>query len=181
MKITMGPYIEWWGPYQVVHLLTYLGFSQNTVDKWAEKFPEWITDACLWVHNKRNRTIKVRIDKYDVWSMDSTLAPIILPMLKLLKEDKKSIPFLDVLHQVSRGYQRCFPFYSEGDDTVIDAGEKEWNAILDKMIWSFEQLIAEPDMEYVTDPLGIEKMAKHQKKVSEGLILFGTHYRNLWS
>src|SRR6056300_1710880 len=38
-----------------------------------------------WIESKRDRKIKIRIDKYDTWAMDHTLALIALPMLKQLK------------------------------------------------------------------------------------------------
>ena len=41
------------------------------------------------------RTINVRIDDFDTWSMDHTLAPIILPMLIQLKETKHGSPKVD--------------------------------------------------------------------------------------
>jgi hypothetical protein len=34
----------------------------------------------------------IKIDKWDTWSMDHTLSPIILPMLKQLKEVKHGAP-----------------------------------------------------------------------------------------
>ena len=39
--------------------------------------------------------MSIHIDEYDTWSMDHTLAPIILPMLKQLKETKHGSPEVD--------------------------------------------------------------------------------------
>ena len=35
---------------------------------------------------EKERKVNIRIDNYDLWSMDHTLSLIILPMLKKLKE-----------------------------------------------------------------------------------------------
>ena len=65
----------------------------------------------LWF-DRRERTVKVRIDKWDTWSMDSTLAPIVLPMLKQLKSTQHGHP--------------------------ASMSEEEWDNILDEMIFAFE-------------------------------------------
>ena len=38
---------------------------------------------------------EIRIDRQDTWNMAETLADIILPMLKQLKETKHGAPFVD--------------------------------------------------------------------------------------
>ena len=48
----------------------------------------------LWL-DRRTQKVKVRIDEWDTWSMDSTLALIILPMLKQLQETKHGAPLVD--------------------------------------------------------------------------------------
>ena len=44
---------------------------------------------------RTNRKIEIRIDKYDVWGLDHTLALIIHPALVLLKEQKHGDPQVD--------------------------------------------------------------------------------------
>ena len=41
------------------------------------------------------RNIKVHIDPYDTWNMDSTLSHIILPMLIQVRETKHGSPVID--------------------------------------------------------------------------------------
>ena len=65
----------------------------------------------LWF-DRRERTVKVRIDKWDTWSMDSTLAHVVLPMLKQLKSTQHGHP--------------------------ASMSEEEWDNILDEMIFAFE-------------------------------------------
>jgi hypothetical protein len=207
MKVKIGPYIHWWGPYQIIGLLKHIGFSKSTTDNWAKKSPDWFTTVCQWVHNKRKRKVKVHIDGYDVWSMDTTLAAIVLPMLKILKEKKHGIPISPVMSQTSNSAQSSFAFYAENDDLAFKAGELEWDIIIDKMIWSFEQLLddsweekytiqaAELDMmDYpedegkLTSPVrwkivgeyDWKGMKVHQARIQEGLLLFGTRFQSLW-
>jgi len=208
MKVKIGPYLNWWGPYQVLELLTKVGVSKDTTDRWAEKSPEWFTTVCQWVHDKRQRKIKVKIDKYDTWSMDSTLAIIILPMLKQLKATKHGSPHLPVFDQTSNFAQFCFDFYEEGDDAAWDAGHTQWEAIMDEMIWTFEQLQPDYDWEaqYCEVPCELDMtdypedegkicvpvrwktegvydwkgMRAHRDRIDVGLKLFGEHFSSLW-
>ena len=92
----------------------------------------------------------IKIDKYDTWSMDSTLAPIILPMLKQLKATKHGSGVVD-LEDVPEHLrcdtteewdeQKCLEFYNEHE---VKEGDRDiharWDWVLDEMIWAFEQL-----------------------------------------
>jgi hypothetical protein len=90
----------------------------------------------------------VKIDNYDTWSMDSTLSPIILPMLKQLKKDKHGAPFTedeDVPPNLRSTTKSALKAKKETWDT--DGNHfKRWDWILDEMIWAFEQL-ADDDWE----------------------------------
>jgi hypothetical protein len=84
----------------------------------------------------------VKIDNYDTWSMDSTLTPIILPMLKQLKETKHGAPYTDDadvpanLRSTTRSAQKA----KENDWDTDGNHFARWDWILDEMIWAFEQL-----------------------------------------
>jgi hypothetical protein len=142
MKVKIGPYSNWWGPYQIADLLQKVGVSEDACHKLGDFLNATpLASICEWIHSKKNRTMKVRIDRYDTWSMDETLVPIILPMLKQLKETKHGSPGnMPAFNFTSNSAQGCFDFYAEGDDTAWEEGHNQWVAILDKMIWSFEQL-----------------------------------------
>lgn len=93
---------------------------------------------------RRNSTRKVRvhIDSYDAWSMDHTLSYIILPLLVHLQEHKHGIP--NEFAQVGGedwSDQLCFDFYSDTHNEAFDLGCEKWDQVLDKMIWSFKQLV----------------------------------------
>jgi len=90
----------------------------------------------------KDRKVSIRIDKWDTWSMDSTLAKIIYPMLKQLKETTHGAPgTLEPFAQTSNSIQLAFPFYAEEDHVAWDAGHKLWMIMLDEMIWAFSQLV----------------------------------------
>ena len=93
MKVKIGPYRDWFGPYQLCNLLRFVGVPEKYRDKLSDMIPgkpfEWIYD------NLKTRKIKIRIDPYDTWSVDHTLALIIVPMLKQLKARQHGAPNVD--------------------------------------------------------------------------------------
>lgn len=163
------------------------------------------------------RKIDVKIDSYDTWSLDHTLAHIIYPALLQLKATKHGVPheFADVGGEDFTD-QDSFDFYKETNKEAFDEKVKQWDEILDKMIWSFQQLacddyndkyyhgkaeydFVESDKMY-PNPLNgklektyqmvdknpdehwfdAEGLELHEKRIQEGLELFGKYYRALW-
>ena len=109
---------------------------------------------------RKNRAINVRIDKYDTWGLDHTLALIILPALKQYKKVHQSSPCID-------------GFYDEKTGNMLPEVHEAWNSIVDKMIWSFEAILAEDEKEELYT-------VQENNQIQEGLDLFGKYYRNLW-
>jgi hypothetical protein len=156
------------------------GIFDPNRDKYADTKPyiafllralEPVCDVILKVLDTIHPKIDyVKIDRWDTWSMDHTLALIILPMLKQLKDTKHGVP-------------SAFVHNADGTEIPFEIAEKKWDATLDKMIWSFEQIIDE-DIEDQFHTGGgefnVKGYQKHQKKVQEGLDLFGKYFRNLW-
>ena len=111
---------------------------------WLYKSLEWINDVKNKVPNQH-----IKIDYWDTWSMDHTLSPIILPMLKQLKETKHGSGFIDLEDvpehmrtTTTEDYdgQMTFDFYSENVPEGHDVHSRyEW--ALDEMIFAFEHLI----------------------------------------
>lgn len=91
------------------------------------------------------RKIDVQIDKFDTWSLDHTLALIIYPALIQLKATKHGIPgeIVDGVGGEDWDPQESFEFYKETHNESWEIAAKRWDEILDKMIWSFEQLVKE--------------------------------------
>ena len=105
------------------------------------------------------RKISVQIDDFDTWSLDHTLAIIIYPALVKYKEDSKVTghPCLgsDDVESCTSGVCGC---------------ETKWQEMLDKMIYSFKSIIDDEFSE-----------TAEEKKIQEGLELFGKYYRGLWT
>jgi hypothetical protein len=160
--------------------------------KWVEKLVPVLSPVSMtvqWMLDKIHPRVEyVKIDRWDTWSMDTTLAQIILPMLKQLKATKHGVPGQFVHHVDKR----------TGKEISYGRAEREWNKTLDKMIWSFEQILDENNDEQFwsgehaeglapwddgwmgTRKLNTTALKKHEDKIQEGFELFGKYYRNLW-
>lgn len=148
MKVYLGPYKDWWiGPWQLANATKYVGVSEDARERLGEWLSEkeWLVDACQWIYNHNplaKRKIKVRIDRYDTWSMDHTLALLILPMLKQLNETKHGAPWVDDADVPEELKSTSAPAKENEWDT--DGNHfKRWSWVLQEMIWTFEQALDE--------------------------------------
>jgi hypothetical protein len=155
LKVYIGPYKNYFGPYQIAEKLCFWVKKEKNEygimmhPDWVHDFGEWLagkddhdtwlTKVCLWIESKRERNISVKIDKYDTWSMDNTLAHIILPMLKQLKATTHGAPFVDD-EDVPEGIGlRSTEAEPKEDEYDVDSNHfKRWNWALDEMIFAFE-------------------------------------------
>jgi len=112
---------------------------------------------------EENREVKIEYHNYDTWNLDHTLALIILPGLKQLKE-------------TNHGY--CVSDKADGNS---EDDSERWLEIQDKMIWSFEQILDESnDDQFHTNGFDRAGYDAHQVKINEGIMLFGKYFRALW-
>ena len=123
--------------------------------------------------HRKNRAFNIHIDDFDVWSLDYTLACIIHPALVRLKETKHGYPELwedGMVTHHNYDRQLHFDFIDEEVETkyLID----KWNVIMDKMIYSFEQIVKDKLFD-ITDQ-------KQLEEIQEGIDLFAKHYTSLW-
>lgn len=98
-----------------------------------------------WPKNStKERKIDIDIKEYDVWNLDRSLALIILPSLILLKASKQGVPqeFATVGGE-DWDRQLSFDFYAETTQECFDIAIKDWDEVLEKIIWSFQQLALE--------------------------------------
>ena len=119
------------------------------VEIWADRLTPISKAIQKTMDFVRPRVVDVKIDYWDTWSMDSTLAPIILPMLKQLRETKHGSPMVDMEDvpeymrtTTTEDYdsQKVFDFYNQDVPEGYDV-HKRWDWILDEMIFAFEHLI----------------------------------------
>ena len=92
--------------------------------------------------NSASRKVSIQIDYFDTYNLDHTLAMIILPALLQLKESKHGVPsiFIDNVGGEEYAEQDSFDFYKETYEDAFEEKCKQWDEVLDKMIWSFQQL-----------------------------------------
>ena len=110
------------------------------VDKWVDRL-EPISRAIQWVWDKIDPKIDyIKIDRWDTWSMDSTLSSIILPMLKQLQSEKHGAPFVDDEDVPDELKSTSAPPKENEHDT--DANHfKRWDYVLNEMIFAFEHKV----------------------------------------
>jgi len=151
----------------------------------------------------------VKIDRWDTWSMDHTLADIVLPMLKQLQKDKHGAPHVDDEDVPMELQSWVSPPKEEFD---VDGHHfARWDYVLNEMIFAFECKVddtwqekfssGEHDMKSVpcawdtegkptlynlqkgpndTYKCDYEGMREVQKRITNGFRLFGRYYENLW-
>ena len=222
MKIYKSNYRHHWvSPYDILKVVCFWEKDDdvfyNHDDVPGHKYDKWVNflnPFCkAWmkfldfVHPKIDY---VKIDRYDTWSMDHTLADIILPMLKQLKENKHGAPFVDD-EDVPDELKSTSAPPKENEWDTDDNHFKRWDYVLDEMIFAFECKVddtwqekfssGEFDKKTVacqwdengkatmyewldgpnhTYELDIEGMKVVQKRITNGYRLFGKYYEGLW-
>lgn len=217
MKIYIGPYKNHLNVYRIADTIFFWKkkskYSVNEEDTIVDKFGDrlakigWLVNSLDWINGSffMKRKKRVRIDNYDVWSMDHTLALIIVPMLKKLKDQKHGNPYIDdsdlpadvVAANITAGIDM-----NEIDSDVLD---NRWNWVIDEMIWAFEQHADSSwndqyhsgviDMKFIKNDDGTIEMVKgpndtykvdndglkaHQERMANGRRLFAKYYDALW-
>lgn len=214
MKIYINNYRNHWlSPYTILEKVFFwreIDFDEPVIEKWSER----LTPICQAlqkfldvVHPKINY---VKIDRWDTWSMDHTLAYIILPMLKQLKETKHGAPFVDDEDVPEELKSTSAP--PKENEYDVDANHfKRWDWVLDEMIFAFECEIDDSwenayhsgNIDHKTVPCKWDESGKPtlytfeegpnhtykcdydgmkvvQDRIQNGFRLFGKYYQNLW-
>ena len=192
MKIKIGPYPNRWT--SNIHT-RYMNKKYGYVD-WPteytrfERFLEKFEDLMQTIYNctinlfldRRERKVKIHIDRWDTWSMDHTLAHIVLPMLKQLKATKHGAPWvavLDVPKELRPTKKQLMDYQKDG--TTDPKFFERWNWVLDEMIYAFDCKANKDDVYMRFDiKTQREAMDAEQERISNGFRLFGRYYENLW-
>lgn len=197
MKVYIGPYPK--GRFTTFRLFqAYLTWKYPDKNWWdveekdytkIDRVVEWLhnfTDDVLlapltWLFRKEKQKIKVRIDHYDTWSADTTLAHIIHPLLK--KMEKHGTPWTDREDAPS---DAKYDNKKDAEDYDVGYNEDRWQYILGEMIYAFEMIKeGKWDLEIYdkhggwTDEAFTERN-KIQDRIKNGLRLFGKYYQSLW-
>jgi hypothetical protein len=235
MKVTIGPYTHWFGPYQLAEKILFWipkerdehGFL-HTADR-VHRFGEWLAHGSvepeaevgeytllgkdrpvtllykllLWIDSKKQRKVRVHIDRWDTWSMNNTLAYIILPMLKQLKAAKQGAPYVQD-EDVPEHLRSTAAPPKEKDYDLDDNHFKRWDWVLDEMIFSFENIVddsweeqfhsGEGDFVFKKLENGMSELIQtgdrkydreghkaYAARIQNGCRLFGVYFQNLWT
>ena len=221
MKVYISNYRDHWlSPYTILKAVCFWEKDDdvfyNHEDKPDHKYEKWINrlnPICMgvqkvlnYIHPKINY---VKIDRWDTWSMDHTLAYIILPMLKQLKDTKHGAPNVDD-EDVPRELWSIYAFPKEEYD--VDGNHfARWDWVLDEMIFAFEckndeswqDAYRSGEIDWKSeacawDENGKATMYKHvdgpnhtykcdydgmkvvEDRIQNGFRLFGRYFQNLW-
>ena len=214
MKIyTNKPRDHWVSPYRICEKVCF--WREIDYDEpWVRKTNKVLEPVCtLWmnfldiIHPKVNY---IQIDRWDSWSLEHTLSPIILPLLKQLKETKHGSPFIDnedVPKKLwDKGLKSNRGTYGNPDihkinDKLDKNFHNRFDYILNEMIWTFEQLSmddhegqfythmtktkgweSDEDIDKSIRDIKVDRkgLEAHNARIENGLRLFGRYYRSLW-
>jgi len=224
MKIYKSCYRSHWvSPYTVLEYIFFwtawskCGRNRGVVEDkdfvdhpaWVETATDYLGPVChavRWVLDLVRPQINiVRIDPWDTWSMDHTLADIILPMLKQLHATKHGAPCVDD-KDVPKELRSTSAEPKENEWDTDSNHFKRWDYVLDEMIWAFEQKVSD-DAEgqffdhsaYKDDKTGTDTWLddlskgrsktkydrkghkKWQDRKDNGFRLFGKYFEALWT
>lgn len=237
MKVNIGPYNHWFGPYQLAQKILFWipeerddhGFPCTAAR--VHRFGEWLAHGSIapepkvgdispwgaarpttllykllvWIESRKQRKVKVRIDRWDTWSMDDTLAYIIHPMLLQLRKNKKGGPHVED-QDVPECLRSTAAPTKENDYDIDDNHFKRWDWVLDEMIFAFTSKMDDfleeqfttgnQDIQSVLQADGNWLMVKgpnhtaetdwdgykaYNTRIQNGFRLFGTYFQNLWT
>jgi len=214
MKVYISGYRNHWlSPYTILEKVFFWREIQYTEPR-IERLSTLLTPLCKGIQKILDivhpEIRYVKIDRYDTWNMDNTLAHIILPMLKQLKEDKHGAPFVDD-EDVPESLRSTSAPPKENEWDTDDNHQKRWDWALDEMIQAFECRVnyewedqyrkGEHDMKSVpcdwdadgnatlwtfekgpndTYECDYVALGLHMKRNQNGYRLFGKYYEGLW-
>lgn len=209
MKVVLGPYRNWIGPYQIAEKI-FFWVDKHEDTPMAErvyKFGEWLandkngddsylTKFCNWIHSFKKRQEYVKLDYYDHWNMDHTLALIIAPLLVQLKSRKHGFGFIDD-EDVPEQLQSKFGI-KENEWDWDSLAEKRYEWFLNELIWAFQVHKDDNETDAFYDhseannknddlmtqvrkiKVDQKGLDAHNKRKEHAFKMFGKYYQTLW-
>ena len=151
MKVHIGKYKGFVGPYQIAQMLCFWakhdaleGYPDyvHNFGKWLAEDKKgndsWLIKVCQWVDSKRKRKVSVKIDPWDSWNADRTLALIALPLLKQLQETKQGSAMVDD-EDVPEEIRSTNAKPKENDWDNDEFVHARWDWVLSEILWALEQ------------------------------------------
>jgi hypothetical protein len=207
MKVYISNYRNHWlSPYTILQRVLFwldwdnISYDEPWVERWATRL-EPVCKMLQWISERVHPRVEyVKLDRWDTWSMDHTLALITLPMLRQLQETKHGAPLVDDDDvPLSLKSTSAPPKANEWD--TDDNHFLRWDYVLAEMIWAFEQKVSDDDEseffdhsecgdvnDFIKDPtthlskskVDWDGLKQHQERKANGFRLFGKYYQNLW-
>lgn len=130
--------------------------------------------------NSAPRKIRIRVDPWDTYNADDTLALVILPVLQQFRADNKGCPFVDDEDVPENLY---VPKTFVNNDQEHELWVARWDYVLGEMINAFDRIIHDDWEEdfYEGEVFHGEACKAEHKRIDNGLRLFGKYFRGLWT
>jgi len=105
--------------------------------------------------------VKVKIDKYDTWSMDTTLAHIVIPMLYQLAKTKHGSPMVDnedVPLELRMTHEDTIEGQLVSHD-IDDGVHERWDWVMTEMIFAFESKLTNWEDKYSSGEINYDSIS----------------------
>ena len=205
----MGPYrSRWVSNIHTNYMERKYGAYWDESNTKFELFLEKTGDTIQWIYNntinlyldsREPQKKTIRIDNYDVWGMDQTLAEIIHPMLVKLQGQKHGSPWVDDADVPEKLKSTSAPKPKSVND-VDDNHHKRWEWVINEMIFAFDLSRRDWTMDYYDfekldkdhpeyddhlfgmkmDFVKVDDRREVQARIVNGRRLFAKYYENLW-
>jgi hypothetical protein len=214
MKVYISNYRHHWlSPYIILDKVFFwreIDYNEPIIEKWADRLEPFSKAWQKFLDFVHPRISYVKIDRWDTWSMDHTLADIILPMLKQLNEKKHGAPHVDD-EDVPEELKSTSAPPKENEYDTDENHFKRWDWVMGEMIFAFEcknddswqeafrsgthdlkSVACEWDEEGKPKLFTFQEGPNHtykcdyegmrvvEERIQNGFRLFGKYYQNLW-
>ena len=140
MKIYISNYRNHWvSPYTILEKIYFwreIEYDEPMIKRLSDILHPFCTAWHKFLNFIHPEIKYIKIDPWDTWSMDSTLAYIILPMLKQLKETQHGAGWVDD-GDVPEELKSTSAPPKENEWDTDDNHFKRWEWVLDEMIFAF--------------------------------------------
>jgi hypothetical protein len=203
---------HWISPYIILEKVFFwreIDYDEPLIEKWADRLQPFSKAYQAVMDFIHPRISYVKIDRYDTWSMDHTLADIILPMLKQLNTEKHGAP--NVADEDVPMELQSWTSPAKDEYDVDGQHFARWEWVMNEMIFAFESKVDDTwqekfysgvsNMKSVpcewdaegkptlytfeegpnhTYKCDYDGIAEVQKRITNGFRLFGKYYEGLW-
>jgi hypothetical protein len=212
MKVWLRKPKNWYSKHQFCHDWSYR--ENEKLEQWKQRearlekwVPEWPFRLINWIirANKPKKDL-IKIDYWDLWGFDCSIAQVIYPALIKIKEKKHGTPMSFFDHVPDERLHQT----TDEDNKIA---EQKWEDTLDQMIWSFGELVNDnfnepnyllklewkfkpveghPGLSELDTPKHTEDEEKlieqwrvdtktYHDRMQKGFELFGKHFQSLWT